>query len=747
MAGVRVEISATTDKLQAGVDQASDILDSLSKSVDTVKDAFLALGAVTVGAVSFEGLKSTFDQLASYADSVQNMQATVGGSLESLTTLSGVASLTGTSFGGLGRDVSNAALEVQKAGKDAWTPGAQALRELGLSAKDLVGLPADQWLMRVSDAVTRFNPSAQLTANVTAAFGRGFAELMPLLMQGSDSFREMEASVRKAQQGLASTLPGISETEAKLTMLKLSSQAFAAQIFTALKPAIDSAIDGFAKLTQSVTIDDIRDTANSIANALVDIAASVAKYLVQAGVEVDLFKAKFAGLKITLPESDDREIRSALSWITWATGSYDHFKETLSKPLPGITIGTVGGDDPLAKLPEQLKAIEDGATAAHDKINNVLPVSGSWRATGQDMANLNREVLAAAESFGKLNAQSLNLGGRSGVEAAISGINAQIAAENAAYQTQVEHIDSLAKTFQVSETTKSTMLLQALEQRHTAQLISVAEESEIAGMSVQQHQKMYDEFEKIEAKYNSDHQKLLDQQFQSDVKSWNSLLQPIESAWNSQLRGLLAGTTSWSTAMKNIFSSLVIDAIQGLEKLAVEQAAIGLAKSVGSPLSSMLGGLGSSAATTANTTAMGLLTTALSANTIALGGETVATTTETAASGASSVGGIAGILKSLFTFLPGFATGSWEVPSTMAAMIHPGEMIIPSGPAAQLRTAWGGGGSSGGGSSSSGGGMNVGISMNVSAFNPSGMQATINAMMPQLARALQRYQGLNPSTS
>ena len=123
MAGVKVDISATTDKLQAGVDEANDILDSLKSQVDSVKNSFLSLAAVTAGALSFEGLKSSFDQLATYADSVQNMQAMVGGSLESLTTLSGVASLTGVSFTGLGRSVSEAALQVEKAGKDSWDAG------------------------------------------------------------------------------------------------------------------------------------------------------------------------------------------------------------------------------------------------------------------------------------------------------------------------------------------------------------------------------------------------------------------------------------------------------------------------------------------------------------------------------------------------------------------------------------------------------------------------------------------------
>src|SRR5262249_36009526 len=153
----------------------------------------------------------------------------------------------------------NANLQVQKSTSDAYGPAAQGLRSLGLSAKELQGLPVDQWFEKVSDAIARFNPSVTLTANVQQAFGRGFAELMPLLTQGSDHFEELKNAVDEAQRGLAETLPGISETEEKLTLLSLSSRNFAAQIFTALKPAIDAAIDGFASVAHSITIEDIRN--------------------------------------------------------------------------------------------------------------------------------------------------------------------------------------------------------------------------------------------------------------------------------------------------------------------------------------------------------------------------------------------------------------------------------------------------------------------------------------------------------
>ena len=99
-------------------------------------------------------------------------------------------------------------------------------------------------------------------------------------------------------------------------------------------------------------------------------------------------------------------------------------------------------------------------------------------------------------------------------------------------------------------------------------------------------------------------------------------------------------------------------------------------------------------------------------------------------------------LNSASKLIPSYDTGSWSLPSNTLATVHQGEMIIPAGPAAAFRSAWSSGGGSGGGGTSVGGAMNV--NLNLSSFNPSGLQATINSMMPQLARAMARYQNLNP---
>ena len=235
---VSVEFGASTGELKSAIDEVNSSLDSIKSHVDGVASGLTSLAALAGVALSFEGLKAGFDSLAQFADQIQNAQAKMGGSLETITTLSGVATLAGVSFGSLTEEVARASLQVQRSTSDAYGPAAQGLKSLGLSVQALTNLPVDQWFAKVSDAVSRFNPSITLTSNVQQAFGSRFAELLPLLIQGSDHFRELQEAVQKAQQSLSAALPGISETEEKLNLLGLRSRAFAAQVFTWARKAL-----------------------------------------------------------------------------------------------------------------------------------------------------------------------------------------------------------------------------------------------------------------------------------------------------------------------------------------------------------------------------------------------------------------------------------------------------------------------------------------------------------------------------
>jgi hypothetical protein len=246
-----------------------------------------------------------------------------------------------------------------------------------------------------------------------------------------------------------------------------------------------------------------------------------------------------------------------------------------------------------------------------------------------------------------------------------------------------EKLEAAVKVHRLTADQASQQEIAAVNVRLAAEKAALAKEDAIDGQSLAQHQANLNKLKTIEQKAMNDIQKIRDQALEKDVQSWNTELGKIQGAWDSQLKGLLAGTTTWSQAMKNIFADLILDVIKEFEKAAIEKAALGLAGG--------LGGVGT--------------------------------------------GGLGGLLFGLLgKAIPGFQEGAWNIPSQTLALLHPGEMVMPAGPAQQFRD-----------NAAVGPAGGASISMNLSAIDSTGLQAMINRITPQIARSLQSYQALNPS--
>lgn len=161
---------------------------------------------------------------------------------------------------------------------------------------------------------------------------------------------------------------------------------------------------------------------------------------------------------------------------------------------------------------------------------------------------------------------------------------------------------------------------------------------------------------------------------------------------------------------------------------------------------------------------------------------TAATTAQTAATTAST-GGLIGAIGTLVSALatndgtmiglaevilaskaiPAYATGAWNIPTTQIALLHPGEMVIPAGPAAAMRrggapvdlerlgtsAAAFASGSSGSANGVSGGSPTLNLNVGgVNALNAQSVVALFNnpSILRQVARNISGYMANNPST-
>lgn len=174
----------------------------------------------------------------------------------------------------------------------------------------------------------------------------------------------------------------------------------------------------------------------------------------------------------------------------------------------------------------------------------------------------------------------------------------------------------------------------------------------------------------------------------------------IGDSISRSISGMIAGTTSFRDAARNILLQVIQTFIQARIRMVTDWLA------------------GVAAQTTATTAAEASKTAAVAAGTSAR------TSLESSAAATSGFGIISNILKSIFasaaqTFagifgflspvmgpaavapalagqatvlgvasaLPAFDVGSWELPGDMIAKVHKGEMVVPAGPAAAWRSA------------------------------------------------------------
>jgi hypothetical protein len=150
-----------------------------------------------------------------------------------------------------------------------------------------------------------------------------------------------------------------------------------------------------------------------------------------------------------------------------------------------------------------------------------------------------------------------------------------------------------------------------------------------------------------------------------EEKQWSAALSFIDGELNSVLSGMLTKHQTWGQEMQSVFSSLAVKAVEELGKIALAEAAIGIGGLLGGPVGAAIGGAGAAA---------------------------------------------------IPSWLPHFDTGALELLGDTLAMVHRGEMVVPSGPASTLREVLSGGGSIGGGSTP-GAGKSVNITRRLTSIS------------------------------
>lgn len=189
------DVESSLQKLgQAAKGEATDGMKSLSGQLGPVGSVVASLGpagiaasaglAAAGGAALYVGgiLKDSVSDAVAYAGHLSDISAKTGMMVEAEQELGHAGSLVGVSL----ESINSAAFKMQVNLEK--TPG--AFSEIGLSASDLIKLAPDKAFERTAEALAKITDPAERSAAAVKIFGKGAAEVMPLITSDIASARE-----------------------------------------------------------------------------------------------------------------------------------------------------------------------------------------------------------------------------------------------------------------------------------------------------------------------------------------------------------------------------------------------------------------------------------------------------------------------------------------------------------------------------------------------------------------------------
>lgn len=694
---VSVQFGAAIGGLLSGVDQVKDAITSITAPVQAIAQSFAALGEAVIVAFAVERIASFIDSMADLGEQITRTSAMLGVSTKTTQELGFIAVATGGSVQSMTMGMERLQISLQAASVPT-SRQALALKALGLSAKEMLDVPINEQVLLLADSFKKLhdegiNPSA---AGLTL-MGRGAAGMTPMLEQGREGVAALLEVFQEAGGPVSHQfIAALDELYVWITALGTAFKDMNATIVGVLAPAFSGLVrifvDVFAAIKESIDAGGTWKIAFELIAAaivIIDIALATAIGIIESFWELTKAAAKDIGALWTATG------RLMMDAFTFNFGDIKNAWTDLTTALQ-------------TNVTTMFKNIGAIAKTAGDKIKTALGIGAAGGAEAAPGKSIN---------FGLPDPSVLK-------EQEEAFKNALRMADEAYNQTK-EQLSSEVKLHEISYDQETALLEAALDKRWAAEQTAFSNEISKIPMGSAEWKKAWDQQSVDYQKFVGQHNQLTDQMLQEDQKAWLSLMTPIESAFNSQLRAILGGTETWGQAMKKILGDLVISFIEGVEKMVVEWLAFKIATAVGGPSTAAVAALKAITASAAQTGAE------VTAQLAAVVGFPAALAAGTAAE--------AGVIGSFGTQAgaASFDVGSWSVPGNMTAQVHSGEMIIPAagGFADAFRTAISGGG----------GGIGGGTSINLNG-TMIGSQAFLNSILPQLQRLLINAAPLSPST-
>jgi hypothetical protein len=333
-----------------------------------------------------------------------------------------------------------------------------------------------------------------------------------------------------------------------------------------------------------------------------------------------------------------------------------------------------------------------GSMAELAAVTSAVKPPGNGAAIAADFLGIQQAVQNTIAAYQKLNATPINVNASNALKAQMVQYQESIKVADDAYRLTADRLGSQVRLHEISYSQETAALLAALEVRKNAEQAAFAGRLTLLHAGTAEYERVLKERTAAYDKYVLEKQKVTEKAEEEEAKQWKAAADQIAGAFNSQLKGLLAGTTTWAQAMKNISADLVLKFIEGQVKLTLEwlanQARIltaHIAAEAGMTSATTTGAALRSAAEVASgqTSILAVIANAIK-SIFASGGETGAKVTAAVADEAGPAAPAIGAAAAAATIAPNLSlvasadVGTDYVVRSGLAVIHQGEKIIPS---------------------------------------------------------------------
>ncbi|MGB6538609.1 MAG: hypothetical protein WBF58_21920 [Xanthobacteraceae bacterium] len=622
----------------------TDLVEGINSAVGELRSFAEAVGAMYVADKTAEFIA----QFGDMGEKIERATAIFGASTKDVQELQLANELAGGSAESFGALVDRLQQSLQRA-QVPTSQQALALKAIGLSASQLIGVPLPEQFDRIADAVSKFADGGNKTAIVMALLGRGGAEMIPTLDLGRAGLDQMRQSAEDAGTVMSKgTVAALSETSHALTTMSASFSALGGTIVGEMAPAFEGLvkviIDFFAVSMRSITEGGLlKATLDALAAAIgaIDIALAVSVGALETFwelVKTVTFETAeaFKGLgRIMFDVFTFRWSDVSAAWNDFAAKSQARAR------IMAADMETI-----VKNMVSEIKTTISGAGEG---------VSGKGPLPQAPALNTN-----IAEQTSELQ----------------SHYQTMIKQIDDFYSLQKQQLSADYNQHKITYDQETAALLQALDARHAGE--DAAYDAEIAAMKAAG--KNYEAVVKAKTaaddKWRREHEKIVQEAVAHEQKQWETGLSAITSAFNSNIKGLIEGTTTWSQAFKNTLEDLLIKFIEMCEEMLVKWVAAQAAQTT--------------AATAGAATRTAVETSASSAGILANAAKAIEAIMQDAAQTFAGVfaflaptmgpaaAGPAAAAQASVSAAAIFDLGTNYVVRGGLALIHPGETIIPA---------------------------------------------------------------------